>query len=541
MGKIAEYLRSHLDGEITDASDVRAHFSQDASVFSILPEAVVYPASEQDIRKVARFAWQLAEKGRKIGITSRGLGADWSGGAIGDSIVLALSAHLNKIIEMDSKKGDCTVEAGANVDKVNQALLTHGLSLAYAPIGSEYSSVGGVIATNGSGPRSSKYGSVSKNTKSLRVVLSNGDVIQTGRISKRDFRKKMGLATFEGEIYRGLDAIMQENAEAIAAYTGIPEYAPLNIFDIRAKDGSVDLTNLFIGAQGTLGIITEAKTAFNAYNPDYYQVVLGIEDIQHLATLDKELMKIDPSIYTVIGKETLQLFASLNPMYVGKRFGENLPEYLVLLEFDDFAQRLRKRSLRKMQKFAEKTSSSIHFSTGHKQHHELQKFFRIVSVLLQSEIEQARVVPVIDSAHVSFSEYQKTHTDLLEIAKKTGARTIAWYDAGVGLYYSMAYLDLRQLGQRQKLARLTEQHCLAIITNGGSVGVQGGGRTTAVYHKAICGDVLYGVMEKVKQLFDPYNILNPGVKFNVDPKALSTKVSHGYSNGYRHNFIPSDS
>jgi FAD/FMN-containing dehydrogenase len=105
---------------------VREHFSQDAGLFKITPEAVAYPFNEQDIRKITRFSWQLAEKGRKVAVTSRGLGSDWTGGAVGESIVIATTTHMNKLLELDSRKGQVVLDPGATIGKINQTLITHG-------------------------------------------------------------------------------------------------------------------------------------------------------------------------------------------------------------------------------------------------------------------------------------------------------------------------------------------------------------------------------------------------------------------------------
>jgi FAD/FMN-containing dehydrogenase len=538
VGKVAEYLRSHLDGEITDASDVREHFSTDAGLSKIMPSVVVYPFNEQDVRKVARFAWQLAEKGRKVAITPRGLGSDWSGGAVGESLIVAMSTHLNKILELDSRKGLLTVEPGATIGKINQALITHGLFLPCEPLSSEFATVGGSIATDASGLRSAKYGSFAKNTISSKVVLSNGDVIQTKRLTKREANKRMGLATFEGEVYRGIDTILNENIEAIKAYTGPAEYMPLNIFDIRGKDGSVDLTPLFVGSQGTLGVVTQATLTITAFNPGLTQVVAGFFKAEEFFSVAEELKKLNPSIFTVIPKSVFQLYASLNPLFVGKKFGEILPEYVVLLEFDEFASRVQKRAQKKIKKLCSKLDVKLLFGTNEKSKEELSKLYRLPNILMQSEIEQARVVPGLDSSFVPSEHYQTAHAEIDAIFHQGTTRYVSWYDYITGVIRYFPFLDLRQLGQRQKLSRLIELVSAAVIKNGGHVGIQGGGRVSAQYHRDMCGDVLYGVMEKVKALFDPYSIMNPGVKFGVDNKSFSSKMIQGYSQGHRHNHLP---
>lgn len=97
MSKVAEYLRQHIVGEVLTSSSVRKFFSTDGSIFTKTPQVVVYPRSTDDIRKIARFSWQLAERGKSVPITARGSGSDQAGAALGDGIVLAFPAHLNKL------------------------------------------------------------------------------------------------------------------------------------------------------------------------------------------------------------------------------------------------------------------------------------------------------------------------------------------------------------------------------------------------------------------------------------------------------------
>ena len=103
MSKVAHYLQEHLLGEVTVSADARRYFSTDGSVFALTPSLVVYPRGENDVRKTARFTWQLAERGRVIPITPRGAGTDQGGGALGSGIVLAFPAHMNRVLELDDK------------------------------------------------------------------------------------------------------------------------------------------------------------------------------------------------------------------------------------------------------------------------------------------------------------------------------------------------------------------------------------------------------------------------------------------------------
>ena len=99
------------------STDARSYFATDNSIFTVAPAVVVYPRNEHDVRKTARFSWQLAERGRVISMTARGNGTDQAGASLGDGIMLVFPAHLNRVLELDGKTGLVTVEAGINYGK----------------------------------------------------------------------------------------------------------------------------------------------------------------------------------------------------------------------------------------------------------------------------------------------------------------------------------------------------------------------------------------------------------------------------------------
>src|SRR3989344_5399507 len=260
MSKVAHYLQEHLVGEVMTGADARRYFATDTSIFSIPPAIVVYPRNENDVRKTARFSWQLAERGRIIPITARGLGTDQSGAALGSGIMLVFPAHMHSILDLNGKSGEVSVEPGINYGKLQQALHYHYRFLPPYPASLEYSTVGGAIANNAGGERSIKYGSTRNFVKQLRVVLANGEVIEAGPLNKRELNKKLGLNSMEGEIYRQLDTLIEENHELIqkSVLPVSKNSAGYALSEVKRKDGSFNLAPLLVGSQGTLVIVTEA-------------------------------------------------------------------------------------------------------------------------------------------------------------------------------------------------------------------------------------------------------------------------------------------
>ena len=148
---------------------------------------------------------------------------------------------MNKILMLDAKKEFVVVEPGATYDKLEQTLYTHGLFLPPYPSSQHYASIGGGIATNAMGEKSVKYGTTGQYVDKLRVVLANGEVIETGPLNKRELNRKLGLSTFEGEVYRSLDALLEENSELIVRerqrIKALRNAVGYNVFEIKNKKG----------------------------------------------------------------------------------------------------------------------------------------------------------------------------------------------------------------------------------------------------------------------------------------------------------------
>ena len=346
MSKVAHYLQEHLVGEVMTSTDARRYFATDASILQLAPAIVVYPRNENDVRKAARFTWQLAERGRIIPITARGSGTDQAGAALGGGIMLVFPAHMNRILELDSKASTVTVEPGINYGKLQQALQTHGRFLPPYPASMEYSTVGGAVANNAAGEKTIKYGDTSKYVQGLRVVLANGEVIETRRLSKKELSKKLGLATFEGEIYRSIDTLLEEQwvlVERLQLST-VRNNAGYNLADIRRKDGSFDLTPLFVGSQGTLGIVTEAVLSTEPHNPQTTLMMATFDSLEYLhqAVLELREMSDPPSAMEFIDGPALEQVSQLNPNQLKEVIEAPYPKAVLLVEFDNGERQLKK-------------------------------------------------------------------------------------------------------------------------------------------------------------------------------------------------------
>lgn len=542
MSKVAHYLQEHLLGEVMTSPDARRYFSTDASVLTLTPAMIVYPRNEADVRKTARFAWQLAERGRVIPITARGAGTDQGGAALGAGIIMAFPAHMNRLLELDDKSGVTVVEPGANYGKVQQTLMTHGRFLAPFPASAEYSTLGGAIANNASGEKSFKYGSTRDYVRGLRVVLANGEVIETRRLTKKEFNKKLGLTTFEGEIYRAVDALLEDNRDAIVKMN--PEVtknsAGYCLDEIRGRDGSFDLTPLFVGSQGTLGIVTQGTLDTELYNATPSLFVASFDSIEQAQTAILELRGLPdmPSTIEMVDDNLLELVDRLNPNQLNEIVEKPFAKVTLFVEFDN-PERTKKKLLKKAHKILERYAAAVQLEQEAVEQEKLWAIRHSSAVVAAHTEGRLKALPIIEDGVVPPERFGEYLEGVYKLFAKSRLQAAVWGHAGDANLHMQPFLDLSQVGDRQTAFRLIDEYYNLVIALGGSTsGEHGDGRLRAPYLPKLYGAEIYELFRKIKQIFDPYNILNPGVKVDVTLDSVKGMVRSSYTIEHLSDHLP---
>ncbi len=541
MNRVAHYLQEHLLGEVTTRPAIRSYFANDGSVLRLPPAVVVYPRNEQDIRRTASFSWQLAQRGQTIPITARGGGSNTSGAAIGPGILMVFTAHMNKILNLDTKKRQIIVEPGASYDKIEQTLYTHGLFLPPYPASSAYATVGGGIAVNALGEKSVKYGVTGDYVKSLRVILANGEVIETGSLGKKELSRKMGQATLEGEIYRALDKLLEENhgfiEENRAKFTTIRNVAGYNIFGIKAKN-DFDLTPLIIGSQGSLGLISEVSLNTVAHNPLSTLCLASLPELENLNELLPQIKKLAPSVFDIINLQAIELISQINPNQLSGVLDDRSSEIHLIIEFDDYKAGGRKKAVKSLGKIINKAGGHLVAYSDPNDKDKILKIRDSIATILNFPRGHSKAVPVAEDISLPADKIVEFMRQAYNIYKGIDLKPAAWGHIGDGVLRFQPMLDLSNLGDRQKLFKISDGlYGLAVGMGGSITGGAGDGRIRAPYLRLQYGERLYSLMQTVKKIFDPYGILNPGVK-TASPEEVKALMRSDYSLNRHYEHLP---
>lgn len=543
MNKVASYLQEHVLGEVLTSADVRDYFSTDGGIFKVTPSLVVYPKNTQDVRKVTRFSWQLAEKGHQLPITARGRGSDQAGAAIGSGIVLVFPAHMNRLLELDVKQKLARVQPGINFRSFQETVQSHGLFLPPYPSSIDYATLGGAIANNTAGEKTVKYGAMRQYVKNLEVVLANGEVLQTERISKKELEKRKGLTTFEGEIYRQLDGLIIDNSDLINQHANTPHVsknsAGYALSQVKGKDGSFDLTPLLVGSQGTLGIVTEAILGLEPYNPKTTLFRISLPDLQDAGDIVGRLMQLGPSALEVVDRNLLDFLGKVTPTRLKGLLEPPYPALVLLAEFDDPKDSHQLKKAKKAEKLLKQLGVEF---VGTQNYDEQQRLWTIrhsAAAVIWHVEGTAKALPIIEDGVVPRERFPEFIKNIYELFEKHRLNVAVWGHAGDANLHLQPFLDLAKLSDRQKVFKIMEEYYDMVLSLGGSTcGEHNDGRLRAPFLPKVYGQDMYEVFRQVKKIFDPFNTLNPGVKIDVTLRDVAPLMRQEYSMQHLADHLP---
>src|SRR3989344_1793570 len=264
---LANQIKELVKGEVIESDDKLKEYGRDASIFEVKPEVVVKPKDAEDVRKLVKFVSEYKSSIPNLSLTARAGGSDMSGGPLNESIILDLTAHMNRVLEVREippADGYAVVEPGAFYRDFEKETLKRGLLMPSYPASRELCAVGGMVANNSGGEKSLRY------RKTYDLLEANYDTIQKAKPN------------------------VSKNSAG---------YALWDVWDKK----KFDLTKLFVGSQGTLGLITKIK--FRLIKPDKYSklLVIFLRDINRLPELVSEVLKFHPEDFESYDDKTLKL------------------------------------------------------------------------------------------------------------------------------------------------------------------------------------------------------------------------------------------
>ena len=539
MASLVDYLTEHVSGEVLEAPDILEHFSTDGSVLKLRPGVVIYPQNLSDLRKVTKFCFKLAEKGQIIPLTMRGAGTDQSGASLNDhGIILVTMPHLNKLLALDTTKKNVLVQPGLNYRNLQDTLNTHGLYLPPYPSSIDYCTIGGSVANNASGERSLKFGSTRNFVEKIEFILSNGDTIIAENLTKKQLTSKKNQDDFEGHIYRELDDLLNESHEIIATLE--PETtknsAGYHLESVKNKKGDFNLCPLIVGSQGTLGVIAAITLKAEDYRPTSTLVVSAFENLDAMHQAVQQLIKLSPVAIEIVDKNLLNRVSKISPNYLKGVIDQPFPAFVLLTEFDDEKPKKQASSAKKAESICNSLGSHIYTATDLEEREKFWKIRHSAALVLGKSAadiagDKKAALPIIEDGCVPLDHFAEFIDQLYQLFAAERLDIAIWGHAGDGNIHIQPKMNLTGNFDRQKVIRLMDHYYKIVLDLGGTIsGEHNDGRLRTPYMHQMYDEDELAIFQKIKDIFDPYHFLNPGVKFNTTKRDILYYLRHDMDN-----------
>lgn len=543
-------ILNEFKGDIDSTDTTRDIYSEDTSIFSIRPRVVVFPRDVADLSTLISYA---QKHHGSVSLTARSAGTDMSGGPLTDSIVVDFTRYFGNIIDVNTQKA--TVQPGVFYRDFEKETLRHDAILPSYTASKELNTVGGMVANNSGGEKSLTYGKTERYVRGLKMVLQDGIEYTFKKLTRAELEVKKALQNYEGEIYRKIESVIQDNYESImAAKPAVNKnsagYGIWNVWD-REHD-TFDLTQLFVGSQGTLGFVSEITFDLVKPRPASRMLVVFLRQ-RHFAQLGdivKVVLKEKPESFESYDDKTFnvmvrvfpKLFKRLggNPFKLAKDFWPEIkmvltggiPKLVLMAEFaaDTEAEAATMAKAAEYALAQQYGDISTHITASKEEAHKFWTIRRESFKLLRENVSNRHTAPFIDDMVVSpeyLPEFLPKLYSILDEYKLI--YTVAGH-VGDGNFHIIPLMDFSRPDFLEIVSELSERvYTLVAHYHGTTTGEHNDGLIRTPYlHKIFQPDVLK-VFQDIKEIFDPHRIFNPHKKVDPRPDLLRTSVKRAWA------------
>ncbi len=424
-----------------------------------IPLAVVFPTSTEQVSQLMRWANE-----RRVAVVPRGAGTGLSGGAIPtkNSVVVSLE-RMNRIIELDERNMTIVVEPGVITGEIQKIAEEHGLYYAGDPASSESSSIGGNVAENAGGVKVIKYGPTAFHVLGLEVVLPTGEVVHFG-------------------------------GKTLKNVTGY------------------DMVRLFVGSEGTLGIVT--KIVLRLVPRPKYAAVLLVP----FSNIEDALLCV-PKLLSQSGllPASIEFMDRYSSEMASRFLNESVPNpeagcHLIFELESSNKQNLVKEYIELGEKLMQMNATEVYIADDRTQRMKIWRFRKAIA----EGIIAFRPVHCMEDVVVPTANMPKLIPSTYQIAQKHGLEVLNFGHVGDGNVHVTFLKPERMQNTMWEQAleeALEELYRTTVQLEGSLTGEHGVGLKRKKYLKMFLGEKEIELMKRLKRLFDPNNILNPGKIF----------------------------
>lgn len=537
MDEITAALKKRgFKGDI-DASDATLQaYSHDASMFEIMPQLVVAPKAPSDVETLVATVAERKAQQPGLSLTARSAGTDMSGGAINDSIIVDFKRYFTKINAVSAQNAHA--QPGVFYRDFEKETLKFDAILPSYPASRDLCTIGGMINNNSGGEKSLEFGKTENFVTELSVVFADGKERIVKPLTKKQLVAKMAQKDFEGTVYKDIFELIEANYEAIkAAKPAVSKNSTgYNLWDVWDREtGIFDLTKLIVGAQGTLGFVTDIHVKLVPTRPYTGLLVCFMKDISPLGEIINKVLEHKPATFESFDDATLWLSIRFMPSFLkllgpigfikllislipdGAMLLRGIPKLILMVEFngqtqqevDDKINALH-HDLRHFGMAMERTDTA----------QKSEKFWlmrRYSFQLLRSKVKDKHTAPFIDDLVVNPPHLTEFLPQLRVIIKKYGLMATIAGHMGDGNFHIIPLMKLEDSSDRKKiLPAMKEVNELVLKYKGSLSGEHNDGLVRGPWLEEMYGRDVLTLFKKTKHIMDPKGIFNPHKKADAD-------------------------
>jgi len=535
--RIISALEKDISGEVLGDAFSRGRYATDASVYQMIPQAVVMPRHYDDVRACLGIAKKF-----DVSVLPRGGGTSQCGQTVNHSLVIDNSKYLNGIVELDVEGRRCVVQPGIVLDELNRQLAQHGLWFPVDVSTSSRATIGGMAANNSCGQRSIYYGTMRDNVHAIDAILADGCEFRFSATGVAG----SNLPVEQQSLARDLFDIGQRNAAEIARrFPDVLRRVGGYNLDALVPDqqsGDCNLAHLLTGSEGTLAYsknielqlwpLPTNKVLGVCHFPTFYQ---AMDAAQHLVTLEPRAVELVDSTMIKLARD-IDIFRPAVEQFVR---GEPAAVLIVEFAFDDHDKNLRHLKLldQCMSDLGfswsgdERSRGGVVTAADKKTQAAIAEVRKAGLNIMMSMKSEGKPVSFVEDCAVKLADLAEYTAGLTEIFHKHGTEGTWYAHASVGCLHVRPVLNLKLEKDANTMRSIAEEAFdLVLKYKGSHSGEHGDGIARSEFHEKMFGKQLVTAFAEVKQRFDPDNLFNPGKIVNA-PRMNDRKLLR-YMPGY---------
>ncbi|MDA8596602.1 FAD-binding oxidoreductase [Flavobacteriaceae bacterium] len=520
-----DQLSSVFQGELKSDELYRSIYATDASVYRKKPLAVAFPKSTQDLKELITFA-----QDQKLSLIPRTAGTSLAGQCVGEGIVVDVSKYFTDILELNTEEQWVRVQPGVIRDDLNRFLAPHGLFFGPNTSTSNRCMIGGMVGNNSSGTTSIKYGVTRDKVLEVKGLLSDASEIHVKELNKEGFSQKLNQKNLEGEIYNYLNNLLSDtevqqeiknnypDASIHRRCTGYALDELLNFEEFGGNKETFNLSNLLSGSEGTLCFSTEIKIHLDRIPPKHKVMVAAqFETVNE--SLKAVVAAMKHNLYTceLMDKVILDCTKSNREQEKNRFFLQGDPGAILMLELAHENQEVVDELADKL--IEELKSKNFGYAHPKLYGNDIQKVHELRKAglgLLGNIVGDRKAVACIEDTAVKLEHLPNYISEFSNMMEQYKQQAVYYAHAGAGEIHLRPILNLKKSEDVKLFRSITHETAQLVKKYGGSFsGEHGDGIVRAEFIPMMIGEKNYHDLIKVKELFDPNYIFNPGKIVNA--------------------------